>query len=217
MRRLVVKERKRTMVFHPSIPNSTHWTKEGPFVVWFEQLTKCLSWALARSLIQEKSKSLYWWMENTPFYRNSFWDRMVVRLQGNYHANSQGERKKGRQRKPEQVIGWKIHSNSSKGLNPLKACTLTIGRSFSHWLLFFWSSWYTFALVLTKGLVQSSLESLKISHRNARASLLLSSICRCGHCCFGTCMKLCLENMEYAQALLFPDTHYFSLSLNKSM
>lgn len=131
MRRLVVKERKRTMVPHPSI--STHWTKEGPLVVWFGQLTKCLSWGLARSLIQEKSKSLYWWMENSPFYRNLFWDRMIVSLQGNYHANSQGEKKKGRRRNSEQAKGWKIHSNSGKGLDPLKACTLTKGRGFSHW------------------------------------------------------------------------------------
>lgn len=61
-----------------------------------------------------------------------------------------------------------------------------------------WSLWLTFALMMIKGLAQSSLESLKILHRNASASLLVSSVwqCYCGHCCSDACVKVSLKNLK---------------------
>lgn len=67
-----------------------------------------------------------------------------------------------------------------------------------------------FSLVMIKGLVQRSLENLKISHRNARARPLMSSIYQsyCGHCTL-MCMNLCLENLKHTHKPSFPDTHWF--------
>ena len=61
-----------------------------------------------------------------------------------------------------------------------------------------WSLWLTFPLIMIKGLAQSSLESLKILHRNASASSLVSSVwqCYCGLCCSDACVKLSLKNLK---------------------
>lgn len=53
----------------------------------------------------------------------------------------------------------------------------------------------------TKGLAQSSLESLRILLRNAWVSLLVSPLwrCCCGHCRSYLCVELCLESLKLAQ------------------